>query len=126
MDAECFARSFNRDDHPNGPWDPIPVQTTIEFRDMQATYTFPVGVTTLWWYAPNEGHSFDDDFANATATFNGSGEPLTFTKTPTGDVNGVKGATVKIGSDAEFDEDNLHYVENVDEQTRLFRFRRQS
>ena len=19
---------------------------------MQATYTFPVGVTTLWWYAP--------------------------------------------------------------------------
>jgi hypothetical protein len=28
------------------------VQATIEFRDTQATYTFPVGVTTLWWYAP--------------------------------------------------------------------------
>lgn len=26
--------------------------TTIEFRGMQATYTFPVGVTTLWWFAP--------------------------------------------------------------------------
>ncbi|KAL1740620.1 glycoside hydrolase superfamily, partial [Schizophyllum fasciatum] len=28
-----------------------PEQTTIEFRGQQATYTFPVGVTTLWWYA---------------------------------------------------------------------------
>ncbi|KZT50967.1 glycoside hydrolase family 30 protein [Calocera cornea HHB12733] len=29
------------------------VETTIEFRGMQATYTFPVGVTTLWWFAEN-------------------------------------------------------------------------
>ncbi|KAE9400866.1 glucan endo-1,6-beta-glucosidase [Gymnopus androsaceus JB14] len=36
-----------------GTFDPVPVQTTIEFRGMQATYTFPVGVTTLWWFAPN-------------------------------------------------------------------------
>ncbi|KAF8174701.1 glucan endo-1,6-beta-glucosidase [Mycena galopus ATCC 62051] len=35
-----------------GGWNPTNVQTTIEFRGMQATYTFPVGVTTLWWYAP--------------------------------------------------------------------------
>jgi len=35
-----------------GGWNPTPVTTTIEFRGMQATYTFPVGVTTLWWYAP--------------------------------------------------------------------------
>ncbi|KAI9463484.1 glycoside hydrolase family 30 protein [Boletus coccyginus] len=28
-----------------------PVKATIEFRGKQATYTFPVGVTTLWWYA---------------------------------------------------------------------------
>ncbi|KAF8890712.1 glycoside hydrolase superfamily [Infundibulicybe gibba] len=33
-----------------GGWSPTPVQTTIEFRGKQATYTFPVGVTTLWWY----------------------------------------------------------------------------
>ncbi|KAF9558907.1 glycoside hydrolase family 30 protein [Agrocybe pediades] len=33
-------------------WNPQPVKTTIEFRGMQATYTFPVGVTTLWWFAP--------------------------------------------------------------------------
>ncbi|OBZ71285.1 Severin [Grifola frondosa] len=39
---------MNWDDEPNGSWDPTPVQTTIEFRGMQATYTFPVGVTTLW------------------------------------------------------------------------------
>ncbi|KAJ7588657.1 glucan endo-1,6-beta-glucosidase [Mycena floridula] len=32
--------------------DPVPVKATIEFRGMQATYTFPVGVTTLWWFAP--------------------------------------------------------------------------
>ncbi|KAF9221819.1 glycoside hydrolase family 30 protein [Gyrodon lividus] len=30
----------------------LPVEATIEFRGMRATYTFPVGVTTLWWYAP--------------------------------------------------------------------------
>ncbi|QRV88287.1 glycoside hydrolase family 30 protein [Ceratobasidium sp. AG-Ba] len=32
---------------------PRPVKATIEFRGVQATYTFPVGVTTLWWFAPN-------------------------------------------------------------------------
>ena len=67
MVAERFARSFDRDDHPNGPWDPVPVQTTIEFRDMQATYTFPVGVTTLWWYAPNQSNG-KAKFVNANAT----------------------------------------------------------
>jgi len=30
-----------------------PVTTTIEFRGAQATYDFPVGVTTLWWFAEN-------------------------------------------------------------------------
>ncbi|CAA7262653.1 unnamed protein product [Cyclocybe aegerita] len=34
-----------------GGWNPTPVKTTIWFRGMQATYTFPVGVSTLWWYA---------------------------------------------------------------------------
>ncbi|KAJ7717570.1 glucan endo-1,6-beta-glucosidase [Mycena metata] len=43
---------LNWDDSVGGGWNPTPVQTTIEFRGMQATYTFPVGVTTLWWYAP--------------------------------------------------------------------------
>ncbi|PBK71630.1 glucan endo-1,6-beta-glucosidase [Armillaria solidipes] len=43
---------LNWDDSPNGSWSPTPVQTTIEFKGMQATYTFPVGITTLWWYAP--------------------------------------------------------------------------
>ncbi|EED79950.1 hypothetical protein POSPLDRAFT_135050 [Postia placenta Mad-698-R] len=41
---------LNWDDQPNGSWDPTPITATIEFRGMQATYTFPVGVTTLWWY----------------------------------------------------------------------------
>ncbi|KAL4251807.1 glycosyl hydrolase 30 family protein [Abortiporus biennis] len=44
---------LNWADTTNGAWDPQPIQTTIEFRGMQATYTFPVGVTTLWWYAPS-------------------------------------------------------------------------
>ena len=63
--------AFSRDDTPDGSWDPTPVQTTIEFRDMQAQYTFPVGVTTLWWYAPNEGNSLGDEifFDNSTVTF---------------------------------------------------------
>ncbi|KAF8153981.1 glycoside hydrolase family 30 protein [Crassisporium funariophilum] len=34
-----------------GGWNPTPVKTTILFRGKQATYTFPVGLTTLWWYA---------------------------------------------------------------------------
>ncbi len=55
------------DDNASTSWNPTPVQTTIEFRGMQvrrsilvpstfrtnlrkATYTFPVGVTTLWWF----------------------------------------------------------------------------
>ncbi|KAI0369367.1 glycoside hydrolase [Pilatotrama ljubarskyi] len=50
---------LNWDDRPDGTWNPTPIQTTIEFRDVQATYTFPVGVTTLWWYAPSE--SFDGE-----------------------------------------------------------------
>lgn len=39
------------DDSASTTWDPVPVAATIEFRGMQASYTFPVGVTTLWWYA---------------------------------------------------------------------------
>ncbi|EGN97618.1 glycoside hydrolase family 30 protein [Serpula lacrymans var. lacrymans S7.3] len=45
---------LNWDDSSTTTWNPVPVEATIEFRGMQATYTFPVGVTTLWWYAaPN-------------------------------------------------------------------------
>lgn len=42
---------LNWDDNASTTWDPISVETTIEFQDAQATITFPVGVTTLWWYA---------------------------------------------------------------------------
>ncbi|PIL22448.1 hypothetical protein GSI_15136 [Ganoderma sinense ZZ0214-1] len=107
---------LNWDDEPNGSWDPVPVQTTIEFRDMQATYTFPVGVTTLWWYAPNEGYSFDGDFVNATASFGNSSESVVFKPAD---------AEKKSDADAEFNEDDVKYAENLNEQTRLFRFRRQ-
>ncbi|KAI0052463.1 glycoside hydrolase family 30 protein [Auriscalpium vulgare] len=43
---------LNWDDSSTTSWNPQPVKATIEFRGTQATYTFPVGVTTLWWYAP--------------------------------------------------------------------------
>ncbi|KAH7882702.1 glycoside hydrolase family 30 protein [Phlebopus sp. FC_14] len=42
---------LNWDDSASTTWNPQPVEATLEFRGMQATYTFPVGVTTLWWYA---------------------------------------------------------------------------
>ncbi|PCH36648.1 glycoside hydrolase family 30 protein [Wolfiporia cocos MD-104 SS10] len=42
---------LNQNDESNGSWDPVDIEATIEFRGQQATYTFPVGVTTLWWYA---------------------------------------------------------------------------
>ncbi|KAK7028681.1 glycoside hydrolase superfamily [Favolaschia claudopus] len=45
---------MNWNDNAASSWNPQPVTATIEFRGMQATYTFPVGVTTLWWFAaPN-------------------------------------------------------------------------
>lgn len=43
---------LNWNDGGSSGWNPSPVKTTISFRGMQATYTFPVGVTTLMWYAP--------------------------------------------------------------------------
>ncbi|KII83681.1 glycoside hydrolase family 30 protein [Plicaturopsis crispa FD-325 SS-3] len=42
---------LNWDDGSSSTWNPVSVKTTINFRDVQATVTFPVGVTTLWWYA---------------------------------------------------------------------------
>ena len=63
----------HRDDTTNSAWNPTPVTATIEFRGQQATYTFPVGVTTLTWYAANQGHSrradevrFAESFVNST------------------------------------------------------------
>ncbi|KAE9407542.1 glucan endo-1,6-beta-glucosidase [Gymnopus androsaceus JB14] len=44
---------LNWNDNTSGIWSPTPVTTSISFNGMQATYTFPVGVTTLWWYAPS-------------------------------------------------------------------------
>ncbi|KAF8736341.1 hypothetical protein AX14_000454 [Amanita brunnescens Koide BX004] len=46
-----------------GGWNPQPVQAAINFQGKQATYTFPVGVTTLWWYTPSVR---DQKPANAT------------------------------------------------------------
>ncbi|KAF7314148.1 Glycoside hydrolase family 30 protein [Mycena chlorophos] len=45
---------LNQNDGEPDEWDPVSVTATIEFRGAQVQYTFPVGVTTLWWYAePN-------------------------------------------------------------------------
>ena len=46
------------------------LQTTIEFRGEQATFAFPVGVTTLWWYAasPSAKDAAGTDRLNATTT----------------------------------------------------------
>jgi len=42
---------LNWDDSSSTTFNPVSVEATIEFQGKQATYTFPVGVTTLWWYA---------------------------------------------------------------------------
>ncbi|KAG8955840.1 hypothetical protein FRC04_006286 [Tulasnella sp. 424] len=41
---------LNWNDNTNGSWNPQPVKATINFKGVTAAYTFPVGVTTLWWY----------------------------------------------------------------------------
>lgn len=38
-------RGFKGDDSSSTTWNPVPVTATIEFRGMQATYTFPVGTS---------------------------------------------------------------------------------
>ncbi|KAF8064208.1 glycoside hydrolase [Lyophyllum atratum] len=69
---------LNWDDSVGG-WNPTPVQTTIEFRGMQALYTFPVGVTTLWWYAPAEAlNATTREYAVYAETEGGKQERLTF------------------------------------------------
>jgi len=35
----------------SGGWNPQPARVTIQFRGVQASYAFPVGLTTLSWYA---------------------------------------------------------------------------
>ncbi|KAI0699329.1 glycoside hydrolase [Cerioporus squamosus] len=111
---------LNWDDHPDGPWNPVPVQTTIEFRGQQATYTFPVGVTTLWWYAPNEGHSFDDDgaLANATVTFGDSSSTVAFEHASSANGDGEED---EYGNKAF---DGSIYGDVAEAQAPLFRFRR--
>ncbi|KAG6868841.1 hypothetical protein C0993_009378 [Termitomyces sp. T159_Od127] len=57
---------LNWDDSASTSWNPAPVSTTIAFRGAQASYTFPVGVTTLWWFAPAtsaRSEFMDDTFA---------------------------------------------------------------
>ncbi|KAJ7583791.1 glucan endo-1,6-beta-glucosidase [Mycena floridula] len=73
---------LNQYDHPDGPWQPTPVQTTIEFQDMQATYTFPVGITTLWWYAPANSFNATSNstLSEAYAESYGQQSPLQFNR----------------------------------------------
>ncbi|KAI0821952.1 glycoside hydrolase [Trametes gibbosa] len=93
---------LNWDDRPDGTWNPTAIQTTIEFRDAQATYTFPVGITTLWWYAPappsvdgasseqaEEGKQHGQGRARVSAT-----EP--FTAWVHADVNGERQRPVEV------------------------------
>ncbi|KAI0648146.1 glycoside hydrolase [Trametes meyenii] len=77
---------LNWADNTNGAWNPTPVTTTIEFRGKQATYTFPVGVTTLWWYAPNQGRSKRGEFDEPAVMFTNATEAnITLPQeTPTG------------------------------------------
>ncbi|TEB33717.1 glycoside hydrolase family 30 protein [Coprinellus micaceus] len=44
---------MNWNDSANTKWNPQNVTSTIEFQGKRITYTFPVGVTTLWWYDCN-------------------------------------------------------------------------
>ncbi|KAF8641342.1 hypothetical protein AX16_010040 [Volvariella volvacea WC 439] len=61
-------------DNASSNWNPTPVTATIAFRGRQARYTFPVGVTTLWWFAPANGN-----FAEREFTFNATTVPFNAT-----------------------------------------------
>ncbi|KAJ6452494.1 glucan endo-1,6-beta-glucosidase [Mycena sanguinolenta] len=61
---------MNWNDNAAVSWNPQPVTATIEFRGQQVSYTFPVGITTLWWFAaPNaQGLVVSSNFPTQYAT----------------------------------------------------------
>jgi len=61
---------LNWDDSASTTWNPVDVTATIEFRGMQATYTFPVGVTTLWWFAQPNAQGLVTEFNATTVPIN--------------------------------------------------------
>ncbi|KAJ7441552.1 glycoside hydrolase superfamily [Mycena latifolia] len=61
---------MNWDDSASTTWNPVPVTATIEFRGMQATYTFPVAQTTLWWFAAPNAQGLVTGFNATTVPVN--------------------------------------------------------
>ncbi|KAJ7153355.1 glycoside hydrolase family 30 protein [Mycena filopes] len=61
---------MNWDDSASTTWNPVPVTATIEFRGMQATYTFPVWYTTLWWFAAPNAQGLVTGFNATTVPVN--------------------------------------------------------
>ncbi|KAK7681614.1 hypothetical protein QCA50_015347 [Cerrena zonata] len=82
---------LNWDDSADTTWNPVPVKATIEFRGMQAAYTFPVGVTTLWWYAPKTSSLQANKFVNGINVTSSTDD------TPTVQNVTVSGTTVTPG-----------------------------
>ena len=100
------------------------MQTTIEFRGRQATYTFPVGVTTLWWYAPNQGNSLGT-FANATVSFGDGAVAANVTFEHSDKVAGASDVAEKLEEFEGVPFDGAVFKdEAAKEETKLFRFRR--
>ncbi|KAJ6476001.1 glucan endo-1,6-beta-glucosidase [Mycena vitilis] len=73
---------LNWDDNSATAWDPIPITATIEFRGVQATYTFPVGVTTLWWFAAPSAQGIVTEFNATTVPFNATSSANKSTPSP--------------------------------------------
>ena len=57
---------------------------------MQATYTFPVGVTTLWWYAPSMSLNASEEQGKA------EGKQQPFTAWVHADVNSERQQPVEV------------------------------
>ncbi|KAH8104653.1 glycoside hydrolase [Cristinia sonorae] len=109
---------LNWNDNVAVSWNPQPVTSTIEFRGQQAEYTFPVGVTTLWWYAPASGSSAAVKTAGAEhASKHEDGIPVHgSTQIPLSST-----ASVKYGNATA----SAHHAQATEEKREpLFRFRR--
>ncbi|KAI0365705.1 glycoside hydrolase [Pilatotrama ljubarskyi] len=105
---------LNWNDYPNGGWSPTPVKTTIEFRGKQATYTFPVGITTLWWYAPNQGHSKRVDL---------DGESLVFANSTEADITFPEELSAEADSFESSPDEGVIYSKSNGEKIRATKFR---
>ncbi|KAJ7035388.1 glycoside hydrolase superfamily [Mycena alexandri] len=91
---------MNWDDNASTTFNPVPVTATIEFRGMQAKYTFPVGVTTLWWFAAPNAQGLVTGFNATTVPVNSTSARPSASSQKSGDFSAQRSTSTAMPSAA--------------------------